>query len=88
MNDIPWYRYLLFPVWLLLVTGRFVANLFRPDPPDWKEKRAAWLAKVEESDDRARALSELSPENQEKFKHLAPWQQKKFIAALKSKKCI
>lgn len=84
MNDIRWYHYLLFPVWLLSVTGHFVANLFKPDPPDWKEKRERWLAKVEESDDRARIISGLNPENREKFKQLTPSQQKRFIAAVKS----
>ena len=44
-----WYQWLLFPFWLFAECCKgFYIHILKPDPPDWREKKAAREAKREQ----------------------------------------
>lgn len=46
-THVAWYKYLLFPFWLLREFFRgFYVHIIKPDPPGWREKRKRDNAKL------------------------------------------
>lgn len=52
-DDVPtthWYWWLLFPFWLCIdLCKGFYTHILKPDPPDWREKKAAKEARQEKA---------------------------------------